>query len=86
MRPGQNVHNMEKNTNYRSLQCNFLGQILKTKAFLIQTNEKGELGNLCESTEALNLPPIDQIDFSRHVLEDGQSKVKRTRIHGTVPS
>ena len=51
----------------------------------MQTNEKGELVNLCESAEAVNLP-IDQNDFSRHILEDGQSKVKRIRIHGTVPS
>ena len=29
------------------------------KAFLIQKNEKGELVNLCESAEALNLPPIE---------------------------
>ena len=29
LRPGQHVNNMEENTNYRSLQCNFLGQILK---------------------------------------------------------
>ena len=35
----------------------------KIKAFLIQTYEKGELVNLFESTEALNLPPIDQNDF-----------------------
>ena len=54
---------MEKNTNYRSLQCYSLGQILKIKAFLIQTKEKGQLVNLCESAEALNLPPIDQNDF-----------------------
>ena len=77
---------LEENTNYRSLQCNSLGQILKIKAFLILTNKKGELVNPCESAEALNLPPIDQNDFSRHVLEDGQSKVKRIRIHGTFPS
>ena len=86
LRPGQHVNNMEENTNYRSLHCNSLGQILEIKAFLIQTNEKGELVNPCESAEALNLPPIDQNDFSRYVLEDGQSKVKRIRIHGTVPS
>ena len=34
----------------------------KIKAFLIQTNEKGELVNLCESVEALNLPLIDKND------------------------
>ena len=42
MRPGQHVNNMEENTNYLSLQCNSLAQILETnfEAFLIQTNEK----------------------------------------------
>ena len=85
LRPGQHVNNMEENTNYRNLQWNSLGQILKIKAFLIQTNEKGELVNLYDSAEALNLPPIDQNDFSMHVLEDGQSKVKRIWIRGTVP-
>ena len=29
LRPGQHVNNMEENTNYRSLQCYSLGQILK---------------------------------------------------------
>ena len=31
LRQGQHVNNMEENTNYRSLQCNSLGQILKNK-------------------------------------------------------
>ena len=43
--------------------CNSLGQIWKIKAFLIQTNEKGELVNLCESAEALNLSLNYKNDF-----------------------
>ena len=55
---------MEENTNCRSLQieCNSLGQILKLKGIPHSKKRKEELVNLCESAEALNLPPIDQND------------------------
>ena len=78
-----------ENTNYRSLQCNSLGQILKTKGIPHSNKRKEELVNLFESAEALNLQMyhlLMKMTISRHLLEDGQSKVKRTRIHGTVPS
>ena len=80
MRPGQHVNNMEENTNYRSLQCNSLGQILKTKGIFHSNKRKEELVNPCESAEALNLPSIDEHD-------DFESSTSRRTVKGkTYPN
>ena len=86
LRPGHHVKNMEENTTYRSLQCNSLGQILKNKGIPHSNKQKRRTSKPLWERWSLKFTPIDQNDISRHLLEDGQSKVKRTRIHGTVPS
>ena len=66
--------NME-NTNYLSLHCNSLGQILKTKGIPHSKKRKEELVNLCESAEALKLPPINEND-------DFEASTSRRTVRG----
>ena len=86
LRPGQHVNNMEENTNYRSLQCNSLGQILKNKGIPHSNKPKRITSKPLWERWSLKFTTYWSKWFSRHLLEDRQSKVKRIRIHRTVPS
>ena len=86
LRPGQHVNNMEENTNYWSLQCNSLCQILKNKGIPHSNKRKRRTSKPLWERWSLKFTTYWSKWFSRHLLEDGLSKAKRTRIQGTVPS